>query len=114
MVKYSDEYEEGYTLRSISKALLVENSRINGVIKEFYRVTHGYSGIVLDESGQAPFYFDDDNIETYGDDGLVPILLKHSGDNNSPVTMDVYTVEDAGILMVEHLLYNMNGKPYEI
>ncbi len=106
-------YNKEYTKRTIKDAILPNvDSRISGVITEFHNSLRGYSGKIKDNTGQYPFYIDEDNIEYVEDQGLVPILLNDSFKSGTLIEMDVELNEN--IFSVNLLKHNMNNQEYII
>lgn len=87
---------------------------IEGIIKESYLNIEGYSGMIQDRTGKIPFFFDDEEISESEEDGLVPIILNHSKENQQPIRMNGYFDQDSKIFVVDRLMYNMNGIDYDI
>ena len=112
-----DAQESGdhYEQKTIKEALNSEEDvLIEGKIKEWYKTQQGYSGIIVDSSGEAPFYMDISAIDSWGDDGLVSILLRDALKKIGTVKMRVVGYEEKPLLLVGWFNYRMNDIDYEI
>ncbi len=115
--KKEENKAEDYPFRDISDVIFKGgDATIRGTILEFYKTGEGYSGLINDTKMTFPFYFSEDNINTYYGEGLVPILLNNSMKTNTPVEMQVGLDldEDNPLLDVHSLKYYLNGKAYKI
>jgi len=126
-----EEDEEEYKPRSVRGAFFrrTENnsSEIEGIISEYHILADdcGFSGIIQDNSGKAPFILLQENIDTMQGAGLVPIILKHSMESKQKIKVSVACVIDElelgdsektelvnPILNVQQIEYEMDGEKY--
>lgn len=89
-------------------------STVKGVVECWNQSLRGYSGFIRDDSGRAPFYFDEEEIKTCEGEGLVPLIFDYSIKNNKTVRMNVTLSDSHSILYVERLVAEMDGREYEI
>jgi len=106
---------EDYEPRSIKEAMDIPGARstVTGRVKRWTPALDSYSGVLMDDSGEAPFHFCECVMDSEGR-GVIPEILAHSFEKQRPVIMDVESTEVNPILRVQRIEYEMNGRKYEI
>jgi hypothetical protein len=88
-------------------------STVTGRVKRWSVASNGYSGTLVDSSGEAPFHFCECVIDS--DVGrVIPEILADSLENQKPVVISVETTELNSSLRVQSLAYEMRGKKYSL
>ncbi len=100
--------DSDYMPSSISTAIKTgEDSRIEGIIQEFYRLSEGHSGVISDSSGKVPFYISED-------ESIVPIIFNDSMKNQTRIKLSGNYDDDEKLFSVEKLEAKFLGVDYEI
>lgn len=109
------EQDTDYKPSSIADAVRsCDDSQIQGHITEFHTSLTGYSGIIVDSSGKVLFYMDEGHIDSYEEEGLVPILFKHSKETRTPIKMNGFFEDYNKIFIISWLGCKMNNIDYEV
>jgi len=111
------EVEDGVQLRSVKEAITFgpdTRSIVKGVVDFWTPASDGYVGNLRDDSGKAPFYVCEDNINPLDGKWVVPLLLEHSLRNKQLITMEVGSPDGLPILIVRGINYTIDGQKYDI
>ncbi len=111
------EVKEETQLRSVKEAISFgpdTRSIVKGVVDFWTPASDGYVGNLRDNSGKAPFYVCEDNINPFDGRWVVPVLLEHSLRKEQPITMEVDSPDGLPILIVRGIDYAIDGQKYTI
>lgn len=114
-IDHEDDYNDSTTTRQIADAVkATDNSRVNGIVQECHSHNGSYSGIIFDSSGSVPFCFSEEDINSFEEEGLIPLLLKNSQETNRTIEFAVHKHDELHLLIVEGLRYQMDDVVYKI